>query len=281
MTSDTPAQTVIHPTAYVEAGAQLGAAVRVGPFCHVGADVVLGDRVELVSHVTVLGATTVGEGTQVHPHAALGGPPQDTKHKGGRTTLTIGRNCIIRESATMHVGSDGSRGATVVGDNGFFLAYSHVAHDCIVGDNVTLTHASTLGGHCEIGDHVIVGGHTAVHQFVRVGKRAFLGGCSAIVGDVIPYGMAVGNRAKLRGFNIVGMRRAGLPRSKILVLREAYRRIFDPARTVAENLAEVAPEFADSPEVMEIVEFMTGRGKRYFCVPPHMDAGESGDDADA
>ena len=125
-------------------------------------------------------------GTTVQAFAALGGPPQDAKHKGGRTTLTIGANCDIRESVTMHSGSDTGLGATTVGDNGFFLAYSHVAHDCIIGNNVTLTNGATIGGHCEVGDHVIVGGLTAVHQFVRIGSRAFLGGCSAVVGDVIP-----------------------------------------------------------------------------------------------
>ena len=123
--ASTPIETSIHPTAVLESGAQIGHGVSVGPFCHVGPDVVLGDRVSLVGHVTVLGATTIGEGSTVHPHAALGGPPQNTKHKGGRTTLTIGRDCIIREFVTMHVGTDTARGATEVGNHGHFLAYSH------------------------------------------------------------------------------------------------------------------------------------------------------------
>lgn len=274
------AATIIHPSAVVERGAAIGAGVRIGPFCHVGPDAVLGDGVRLLSHVTVLGATTIGENTEVHPHAALGGPPQDTKHRGGRTTLAIGRNCIIREMVTMHAGTDSGRAATVVGDNGFFLAYSHVAHDAIVGNGVTLTHGSTVGGHCELGDNVIVGGHTAIHQNVRIGRRAFLAGMSAVVGDVIPFGMAMGNRAKLRGFNIVGMRRSGMPRATVLRLREAYRRIFDASRPMSENLAEVTSEFADSPEAMEIVAFLTTRGRRHFCVPPYMDAGNSGDDGE-
>ena len=225
-----------------------------------------------------MNATSIGEGTKVYPHVALGGPPQDTKHKGSITTLEIGRKCAIREGVTMHAGSDASRGVTTVGENGFFLGGSHVAHDCVVGKNVTLTHGAILGGHCEIGDYAIVGGMTGVHQFVRVGKRAFLGGCSAVMGDVIPYGMVVGNRARLHGFNIVGMRRAGMPRADILRMREAYRRIFDPARPVAVNLEAAAVEFADSPPVMEIVTFMRERGKRYYCVPPYLHAEESGDD---
>lgn len=273
------AETFIHPAAIVEEGARIGNGVRIGPFCHVGPNVVIGDNVELVSHVSVMNATSIGEGTKVYPHAVLGGPPQDTKHKGSITELRIGRNCLIRELVTMHAGSDASSGVTTVGDNGFFLASSHVAHDSVVGNNVTLTHGAVVGGHCEIGHHVIVGGLTAIHQFVRIGNRAFLGGCSAIVGDVIPFGMAVGNRARLQGFNIVGMRRSGIPRSEILRLRQAYRRIFDPAQTVAANLEVAAVEFADSPNVMEIIGFMTSRGRRHFCVPPHLAAGESGDDA--
>ena len=193
------AETFIHPAAVVEDGAQIGEGAQIGPFCHIGPHAVIGSNVVLLSHVSVMNATRIGDGTKVYPNATLGGPPQDTKHKGSVTRLEIGRNCKIRENVTMHVGSDASSGVTMVGDDGFFLANSHVAHDCVVGNNVTLTHGATLGGHCEIGDHAIVGGLTGVHQFVRVGRRAFLGGSSAVMGDVIPYGMVVGNRAKLHG----------------------------------------------------------------------------------
>ena len=141
------AETTIHPTAVVEPGAQLGAGVVIGPFCHVSAEAVIGDRVELVSHVSIIGATTIGEDCKVYPMAVLGGAPQNTKHKGGRTTLVIGRNCTIREGATMHRGTDTSRGETTVGDNGNFLAYTHIAHDCVVGKNVTMANLATLGGH--------------------------------------------------------------------------------------------------------------------------------------
>jgi UDP-N-acetylglucosamine acyltransferase len=271
------AETFVHATAVVEPGARLGAGVHVGPFCHVGPEVTLGDGVRLAGHVSVTGATTIGTGTTVQAFAALGGPPQDTKHKGGRTTLTVGARCDIRESVTMHRGSDTGRGATTVGDNCFFLAYSHVAHDCIVGDHVTLTNGATLGGHCEVGDQVIVGGLTAVHQFVRIGRRAFLGGCSAVVGDVIPYGMAVGNRAKLRGFNVVGLKRAGMSRSELTTLRAAYDRLFSGERPLAESAELVRAQFADSAAVIEIVDFITSRGKRYFAVPP-LGGGQDDDD---
>ncbi|TIX12662.1 MAG: acyl-ACP--UDP-N-acetylglucosamine O-acyltransferase, partial [Mesorhizobium sp.] len=226
----------MHPSSVVEEGAQLGEGVRIGPFCHVGPDAVIGDRVELVGHVSVMGATTIGAATKVYPMAILGAPPQNTKHKGGRTTLVIGENCTIREGVTMHLGTDSSRGETTVGDNGNFLAYAHIAHDCVVGKNATFANGATLGGHCEIGDNVYVGGLTAVHQFVRIGNNAFIGGCSAVVGDVIPYAIAAGNRASLRGLNIVGLKRSGLPRAEIHLLRKAYRTIFDRSRTVGENI---------------------------------------------
>ncbi|WP_040593505.1 acyl-ACP--UDP-N-acetylglucosamine O-acyltransferase [Mesorhizobium metallidurans] len=270
--------TVIHPSSVIEAGAKIGEGVRIGPFCHVSADAVIGDRVELVSHVSVMGATMIGASTKVYPMATLGGPPQNTKHKGGRTTLVIGENCTIREGVTMHLGTDSSRGETVIGDNGNFLAYAHIAHDCIVGKNATFANQATLGGHCEIGDNVYIGGLTAVHQFVRVGDNAFLGGCSAIVGDVIPYAIAVGNRASLRGLNIIGLKRAGLPRSEIHTLRKAYRTIFDRSRTVGENIEFAKAEFVSSPTAMKIIDFIASRGKRHYAVPS-LKAGD-GDDFD-
>ncbi|MER9608447.1 acyl-ACP--UDP-N-acetylglucosamine O-acyltransferase [Mesorhizobium sp. M0312] len=271
-------QTVIHPSSVIEAGAQIGEGARIGPFCHVGPDAVIGDRVELVSHVSVIGATTIGASTKVYPMAILGGPPQNTKHKGGRTTLVIGENCTIREGVTMHVGTDSSRGETTIGDNGNFLAYAHIAHDCVVGKNATFANQATLGGHCEVGDNVYIGGLTAVHQFVRIGDNAFLGGCSAIVGDVIPYAIAVGNRASLRGLNIIGLKRAGLPRSEIHLLRKAYKTIFDRSRTVGENIEFAKAEFASSPTAMKIVDFIAGRGKRHYAVPSLK--GSDGDDSD-
>lgn len=260
-------QTQIHPSAVIEPGAQLGVGVEIGPFCSVGADVVLGDGVKLISHVSIAGATTLGADCTVFPTATLGQLPQNRAHKGGRTALTIGRNCTIREGVTMHLGTDTSRGATTVGDNGNFLAFCHVGHDCDVGNNVTFANGVLLGGHCEIGDFVILGGLVALHQFTRIGHHAFIGGMTGVYGDVIPYGMAIGNRASLRGLNVVGMKRSGLPRSEILALRKAYKMIFDRERPVSENLVTVREAFADSATVGEVVAFLTDREKRPFIVP--------------
>lgn len=268
----------IHPTAVVESGAELGQNVTVGPFCHVGAEARLSDGVRLISHVSVLGATAVGSGTVVHPHAALGSPPQNVKHKGGRTRLTIGRNCTIRENVTMHCGTDTSRGETVVGDNGNFLVGSHVAHDCIVGNNVTFANLASIAGHCEIGDFVILGGLSAVHQFVRIGHHAFVGGLTGIAGDLMPYGIATGDRASLRGLNVVGMRRAGIARADIMALRKAYKIIFDRARPFEENVRIATRDFGDHAVVRDVIDFLTSRGKRPYTVPALDDPGAADDD---
>jgi UDP-N-acetylglucosamine acyltransferase len=273
-------ETKIHPMAVVEPGARLGVGVSVGPFCHIEAGATVGDRVDLASHVVVHRGVTVGEGCKVSSMAVLGGPPQNTKHKGGPTTLVIGRNCTIREGVTMNRGTDSSRGETTVGDNGNFLAYVHIAHDCVVGDNVTMANVATLGGHVEVGSSVTIGGLAAVHQMTRIGHHAFVGGCSAVVGDIIPYGMVMGNHARLRGLNVIGMKRSGVSRADILALRGAYKMIFDPARSVAENIPEAEHQFGASPIVRDVLDFIQARGKRHLTVPPLRDSADSDDDGD-
>lgn len=270
------AQTSIHPTAVVEQGASLGEGVVVGPFCHVGAEAVLGDRVSLASHVSILGATTLGDGCQVFPMAVLGAPPQNTKHKGGRSTLEVGRNCIIREGVTMHRGTDTSRGRTTVGDNGNFLAYTHIAHDCVVGNNVTMANVATLGGHVTVDDFVTLGGLCAVHQFCHIGHHAFVGGGVMVRGSVIPYGM-MGPGGALQGLNLVGLKRSGLPRAAIHELRRAYRLIFDRSRTVAENVALAEAQFAGSAVVADIIRFIRAGGHRHLAVPA-LSSGSGTDD---
>ncbi len=268
----------VHPMAVVEDGAKIGPGTYVGPFCTVGPEVVLNDNVRLQSHVSVSGRTMIGDGTTVGPHTALGDLPQNKSHGGGTTTLRIGKNCVIRENVTIHVGTDNARGETVLGDNCYIMGLVHIGHDCLVGNSVTMASFSALAGHCEVEDYVIVSGMTAVHQFVRVGHHAFLSGFSAVVGDVIPYGMAIGNRAKLRGLNIVGMKRSGMKRSDIGELRKAVKMLFDEARPITENAPIVIEAFADSKNVIEMVHFITERNKRQYTVPPR--SGGRGEEAD-
>lgn len=273
-------ETFIHPLAVVEAGAQLGTGVRIGPFCTVSADAVLGDGVELMSHVAILGATTLGAGTKVFPQAVLGAAPQNNKHKGGRTTLVIGRNCIIREGVTMHLGSDTSRGTTTVGDDGNFLAYTHIAHDCVVGNRVTMANLATLGGHVEVGDFVNLGGLSAVHQNIRIGHHAFVGGLTGLYEDLIPYGLARGPHGALRGLNLIGMKRSGMERAEIDALRNAFKVIFDRSRNMNENMAEAERVFAGSASVLDVVSFLRGSGRRSFTTPWRGQGGRSGGDGD-
>ncbi len=270
----------VHPSSVVEPGATLGAGVRIGPFCHVSSEAVLGERVELMSHVTVQGRTTLGSRTRVWPQVTLGAQPQNFKHTGTPTQLVIGSDCVLREGMTAHVGSDTGLGKTTIGDNCYLMAYCHVAHDCIIGNSVVMANGATLAGHCEIGDHVTISGLTALHQFVRVGHHAFIGGCTALVGDVIPYGMAAGNKAVLRGFNIIGMKRSGIVRSDILALRKAYRMIFDGNGTIVENATAAREAFAGIPVVIEIVDFLTARSKRYYCVPKQGGSSDDGSEID-
>lgn len=259
---------LIHPSAIVEKGAELGAGVEVGPFCHVGAHARLDDGVRLLSHVVVAGRTTIGAGTRVFPFASLGHEPQDLKYKGEPTTLTIGQNCTIREGVTMNPGTAGGGNVTFVGDGCTFLANSHVAHDCRVGSHVIFSNNVMLAGHCTVGDYVIVGGGAGVHQFVRIGHHAFVGGLAGVENDVIPYGMALGNRAGLAGLNIVGLKRLNFNREQIHNLRQAYRLLFSNEGTLAERLADLeADRIAADPSVREILTFIKSPSDRSLCVP--------------
>jgi acyl-ACP--UDP-N-acetylglucosamine O-acyltransferase len=215
----------IHPSAVVDPAATLGQGVRIGPFCVVGPDVILGDGVELVSHVCVAGVTTIGARTKVWPFASLGHQPQDLKYRGERTRLEIGADNMIREHVTMNPGTAQGGDVTRVGDHGLYMVGVHVGHDCIVGDHVILANNATLGGHVEVGDHAVLGGISAVHQKVRIGAGAMVGGMTGVEKDVIPYGLAIGDRARLAGLNLVGLKRRGVPHEEIHTVRAAYRAI--------------------------------------------------------
>lgn len=260
--------TFVHPTSLVETGAQLGANVRIGPFCHVGPEVELGDNVELMSHVSITGPTKIGAGCTVFPQAVIGGAPQNAAYKGEPTTLIVGRNVTIREGVTMHRGTGNARGETLVGDNCMFLAYSHVAHDCIIGNRVTFANNVMIGGHVTIGDNVIIGGGGAVHQFCTIGNNAFIGGLTGIAHDVIPYGLATGSRAHLSGLNLIGLKRSGMSRTEITTVRRAYRDLFaENGQSVRENAEQLLVDYADSAPVLRIARFVLDEAKRQLTTP--------------
>ncbi|MDZ4843289.1 MAG: acyl-ACP--UDP-N-acetylglucosamine O-acyltransferase [Hyphomicrobium aestuarii] len=266
------AEIEIHSTAIVESGAKLGSGVKVGPYCIVGHDVELGESVELVSHVCIAGRTSIGSRSRVFPFASIGHQPQDLKFQGEPSTLSIGADCLIREGVTMNPGTAGGGMSTTVGNNCAFLANSHVGHDSHVGNHVVFSNNVMLAGHVTVGDYVIIGGGAAVIQFARIGAHAFVGGMSGLEQDLIPYGMALGNRAHLSGLNIVGLSRRGFSKADIHALRRAYQALFANEGTLAERTEDVSIQFAGNPIVEEIIAFIRTPGKRSLCTPATIDA---------
>jgi UDP-N-acetylglucosamine acyltransferase len=257
----------IHPTAVIEDGAVIGDNAVIGAYCSVGSDAVLGNGVRLTSHVVVAGLTSVGPNTHIYPFASIGHPPQDLKYKGEASRLEIGANNIIREYVTMNPGTEGGGMLTRIGNNCLFMVGAHVAHDCTVGNHAIFANNATVAGHVSVQDFAILGGLSAVHQFVRIGRHAMVGGMSGVEQDVIPYGSVIGNRARLAGLNIVGLKRRGFSRGDIADLRKAYRLMFAEEGSMAERLNDVSEMYKENQAVMEIVEFVRGDSSRAICQP--------------
>lgn len=257
----------IHPTAIIADGARLGADIRIGPYCIVDKDVVLGDGVELISHAVVTGMTSIGPRTRIFPFASVGHRPQDLKYHGEKSRLVIGADCTIRENATINPGTEGGLMETRIGDNCLLMASTHVAHDCVLGDNVIVANYGGIAGHCQIGNHVTLGGMVVVHQFVRIGDHAFVGAQSMVDADIVPYGMAVGNRARLAGLNLVGLKRRKFDREAIHTLRAAYRMIFSSEGTLRERLEDASETFGDEKMVRDVVAFISASKDRALCMP--------------
>lgn len=257
----------VHPTAVVEDGASLGAGVEIGPFCHVGARAVLGEGVQLKSHVSITGVTTLGARCVVYPGAVLGGDGQIRNNDFADGELEIGEDCVLREMVSMNTGSRKGGGITTVGRNGYFMANSHVGHDCHVGDSVTFANSVALGGHSEIGDNVIFGGLAAVQQFCRVGKGAMVGGLTGVNRDVIPYAMAFGDHVELAGLNLIGLKRRGLSKDTINAMRNTFRSVFHGSGgSLADRAREAKARFAGVAEVAEIVDFILADSKQELCL---------------
>ena len=248
--------TTIDPTARIEAGAQMGANVVIGPYCIIGANAVIGDDCRLSSHVHIAGHTSVGARTRIAPFVSLGGPPQSVKYRGGPTKVIIGTDCDIRENVTVNLGTEDDGGVTEIGDHCFLMAGTHVAHDCKVGNRVTFANNVLLGGHSQVGDNVVFGGGAAVRQFVRIGEGAMIVGLSGVRADVIPYAMAHGPLANLVGLNVVGLRRRGASRAELHRVRDAYQTIFFGEGTFAQRVTQAEAEFSGSPQIDKIFEFI-------------------------
>lgn len=244
----------IHATAVISPGAVIGDGCDIGPYCVIGSNVKLGAGCRLHSHVVVAGLTTIGERNEFFPFACIGLKTQDLKFAGGKCYLDIGSDNVFREHVTVHTATgDGLR--TQVGSHNNFLAYSHIAHDCVVGNHVIFSNNGTLAGHVTVEDHAIVGGLAAVHQFCRIGKMSIIGGCAKVVQDVPPFMIVDGNPGETRGVNKVGLDRNGVTEEAQKALREAFKIVFKSGLTLTNALDRVTRELPQSLELTHFVDF--------------------------
>ena len=257
---------MIHRTAIINSNAKISQNVTIGPYSVIGPNVEIGEGTVVQSHVNITGNTTIGKNNKIYPFASIGNDPQDLKFKGEKTLLEIGDNNKIREYVTINPGTVGGGGKTKVGNNCLFMVSSHIAHDCFVGDNVILANNVPLGGHAHVDNNAIIGGNSAVQQFTRVGKFAMIGGMCGVVRDVIPYGIAHGNRSILQGLNLIGLRRKNISNKEILSLSEAYKIIFKN-ENLTENLSNLSNDLRKNELVSEVVNFIEKDKKRTICTP--------------
>src|ERR1700736_1487991 len=245
----------IHPTAIVDPGAEIGAGTVIGPYCVIGANVVIGGSCWLQHHVTLQGPMRAGAQNKFYAYCSVGQQTQDLKYAGEPTYLEIGNENTFREFVTAHR-STTSEGKTRIGSRGNFLAYSHIGHDCTVGDHVIFSNNGTLGGHVQVGDYAVMGGLTAVHQFCRIGRLAITGGCSKIVQDVPPFMIADGNPAKIRGINLVGMERKGVPPDTLKLIKEAFRIIYRSKYNTRQAMDAIRSQLPATEEIQLIIDFI-------------------------
>jgi len=254
----------VHPTAVVDAQAELDAGVEIGAYAVIGAGVKIGKRSKIHPHVVIQGRTTLGEENTVFPFATIGSAPQDLKYRGEPSELVIGNRNTIREYVSLNPGTTGGGMVTRVGDQNLFMMYCHIAHDCLVGSHNVIANGATLGGHVIIEDFVIIGGLVGIHQFVRIGTGAIVGAGSMVSKDVPPYCNATGDRARLRGLNVEGLRRRGFHGSVIEAIHRAYRIAFQSKLRTADAVRKMRQELAAIPEVEQFASFIAS-SQRGVC----------------
>ncbi|MDR0182663.1 acyl-ACP--UDP-N-acetylglucosamine O-acyltransferase [Lysobacter arvi] len=249
----------IHPSAVVEAGARLGDGVDVGAFCYIGAEVEVGDGTTFGPHCSVYGPTRIGRENRFIGHCAIGGEPQDKKFRGERVELEIGDRNLFREFTTINRGTGTGGGITRIGHDNWFLAYTHVAHDCVVGNHCVFSNNATLAGHVSIGDHVILSGFAGVHQFCRIGAHAFIGMGALVNGDVPPFLMiAQDGYGRPRGINSEGLKRRGFDADRISAIKRAYRAVYMSGGSLEDARAKLAELAADSEDARAFLTFIEG-----------------------
>jgi UDP-N-acetylglucosamine acyltransferase len=256
----------IHPTALVDKTAEISSEATIGPYCVIGPQTTIADGVVFDSHVNVYGWTSIGRNCHFYSHNSIGTDPQDLKFKGEPTRLEIGEDNVFREFITLNRGTQGGHGVTIIGSHNFFMAYSHVAHDCSVGNNVIMANAATLAGHVTVDDHATVGAFSAVHQFCRVGPHAFIGGFSVITRDALPFVKTVGERngAKIYGINTLGLQRKGFSEQSIKELKQVYRLLFRSKMNTGDALARIKEESWTAPEVSILIEFISSSERGFI-----------------
>jgi len=256
--------TQIHPTAIVSPKAELAEGVKIGAYSIIGEHVTIGKDTEIGPHVVIEGHTRLGERNRVSPFTSIGSPPQDISYRGEDTRVLIGNDNLIREYVTINRSTTKQEWQTVIGNQNYLMAYTHVAHDCILGNRIVMSNVATLGGHITVGDNAILGGLVAVHQFVRIGAYAFLGGKSGVDRDVPPFMRTAGERAKVYDINGLGLKRHGFSSETIAGLKKAYKIIWRENIILHEGIERVKKEVKPSPELQMLLDFMTAPSKRHI-----------------
>ena len=248
--------TQVHPSAIVSPRARLGEGCSIGPYVTIGDNVELGEGVRIDSHCVIDGRTRIGDETHIFPFVSIGLPPQDLKFAGEETETEIGKRNRIREFVTIHRGTKGGGGVTRTGDDCFFMAQTHIAHDCLIGNDVIMANAATLAGHVIVDDAANIGAYSGVHQFCRVGREAYVGGYSVVVKDALPFALTVGNHAKCYGLNKVGMRRRGYSKETIDALHHAFYLLLSAKLNTSQAIERMREDLKDIPAVAELITFI-------------------------
>lgn len=252
-----PSEVFVHPTSAVHSQAQLGEGVWVGPHCAIGEKVIIHKNTRLEGNIQILGHTEIGESCVFSPFSVIGGEPQDVGYRQEATRVQIGDRNVFREFITVHRGTVKGGGETVIGNGGYFMAYSHIAHDCRVGDNVVFTNAATLGGHVSIDDFATIGAFSAVHQFSRIGKFAYVGGFTVVTHDVVPFAKVAGMRPVLfYGLNAIGLRRQGFTRERIQVIKDIFKLLFYSDLNTSQAVERVQAQIPAGEDRDEIIRFI-------------------------
>ena len=253
---------MIHPSAVISKNAEIHETTHIGPFCVIGQGVKIGENNNLISHVSVVGNTTIEKNNTFYPFCSIGSEPQDLKYNNEKSYLKIGKNNKFRENVTVNPGTSGGGLNTIIANNCLFMVGSHVAHDCKIQSNVILANNATLAGHVEIHHNAILGGNSAIHQFVRIGKYAMIGGMSGVEKDIIPYGLYTGIRENLKSLNLIGLKRKGLTSNAINEIKNLINIIFDKNDTIENNIKNNFVESSEILEIKEVIEFLNSNSKR-------------------